>query len=116
MSHLFKICIYHPGERATLQEMYQNDFPANLIKGRIAETIFELMFREATDYEVYPLGYEHTTPILKEYRDHPNQQHKDILSKVLDNFDSTPDFLLTNADKSEIYLVEVKYRTDRYTV
>lgn len=74
--------------------MLQNNFPANLIKGKIAETVFELMFREATDFDIYPLGYEHTTPILRQYRDHPNQQPKEILNKVLDNFDNTPDLCL----------------------
>lgn len=91
--------------------MYHNDFPENLIKGRIAENIFELMVRESGKFDIYPLGYEHTTPILCQYRDHPNQQHKDIINKVLDNYDSSPDFLLTNHDKSEVYLVEVKYRS-----
>ena len=38
--------------------MYHNRFPENLIKGRIAERVFELMFREGADYDVYPLGYE----------------------------------------------------------
>lgn len=68
------------------------------------------MFREATEYQVYPLGYEHIAPILRQYRDHPNQEHRDIINKVLDNYDSSPDFLLTNRDKSDIYLIEVKYR------
>lgn len=92
--------------------MYKNNFPENLIKGRIAETIFELMFREVTDFEVYPLGYEHTTPILRQYRDQSDhiQPHKEILDKVLANFSNAPDFLLTKPDKSEIYIVEVKYR------
>jgi hypothetical protein len=43
--------------------MQRNDFPENLMKGRIAETVFELMFREKTAFDVYPLGYEHTIPI-----------------------------------------------------
>jgi menaquinone-dependent protoporphyrinogen IX oxidase len=94
--------------------MHQNSFPENLIKGRIAETIFELMFREATDFDIYPLGYEHTTPILRQYRDHQDQPqpHKEVLARVLDNFDNAPDFLLTKSDKSAIYLVEVKYRNE----
>ena len=91
--------------------MTENHFPENLIKGRIAETVFELMFREGTDYDVYPLGYEHITPILRQYRDHPNFVNKDIINKVLDNYNESPDFLLTNHNKSEVYLVEVKYRS-----
>lgn len=90
--------------------MSQNDFPEKLIKGRIAETIFELMFRESTDYQVYPLGYEHIAPILRQYRDHPNEEHRQIVNKVLDNYSDSPDFLLTNPEKSDVYLIEVKYR------
>ena len=91
--------------------MNQNDFPEKLIKGRIAETVFELMFREGTDYDVFPLGYEYTTPILVQFKNHPDAEHKEIIKKVLENFEDTPDFMLVNPDKSEIYLVEVKFRT-----
>lgn len=92
--------------------MAENNFPENLIKGRIAETVFELMFRDGSEFEIFPLGYEHITPILRHYHDHPNQEHKDIIQKVLNNYDGSPDFLLTNRDKSKIYLVEVKYRSE----
>lgn len=90
--------------------MVDNDFAGKLIKGRIAETVFELMFREENKYEVFPLGYEHITPVLRQFRDHPNQEHREIINKVLDNYDSSPDFLLTNKEKSEVYLIEVKFR------
>lgn len=90
--------------------MYQNKFPENLIKGRIAETVFELMFREGTDFDVFPLGYEHTAPVLIQYKNHPGEIHKEIIDKVLENFEDTPDFMLIKPNKSELYLVEVKYR------
>lgn len=90
--------------------MSQNNFPEQLIKGRIAETVFEQMFREGTDYDIYPLGYENTIPILRQFRDHPeHQQHKEIIYRILNNFDSTPDFLIVKPDKSKLYLVEVKF-------
>jgi len=40
------------------------DFSRDLIKGRIAEVIFEQMFREQGQYTVIPFGYEQTVPTL----------------------------------------------------
>jgi hypothetical protein len=69
------------------------------------------MFRVATHFDVYPLGYEHTMPILREFRDHPEVgHHKAVIERILDNFNNTPDFLLVKPDKSEIFLIEVKFR------
>lgn len=92
--------------------MGENNFQEKLIRGKIAETVFEQMFREGTDFDIYPLGYEHTIPILCQFRDQTeHQNHKDIINKILNNFDNTPDFLLVKPDKSNLYVVEVKYRT-----
>lgn len=88
-----------------------NNFPENLIKGRIAETVFEQMFREWKGFDVYPLGYEYTLPILKQFKDDLfHQPHKDTIEKILHNFDTAPDFLLVKPDKSELFVVEVKYQ------
>jgi hypothetical protein len=93
--------------------MDQKNFPENLIKARIAETVFDQMFREGTDFDIYPLGYEHTIPILSQFRDKSeNQYNKEIINKILDNFDNIPDFLMVKPDKSELYLVEIKYRNE----
>lgn len=95
--------------------MSQNDFQEDLIKGRIAETVFEQMFRETTNYDVYPLGYEHTVPILCQFRDHyeyvKHEENRETIKKILDNFSNAPDFLITKPDKSKLYIVEVKYRS-----
>ena|SRR5260221_13425667 len=90
--------------------MNQNNFPENLIKGRIAETVFEQMFRQGSDFDIYPLGYEYTIPILRQFHDHPKfQQHKEIIDKILRNFNNSPDFLFVKPDKSNLFVVEVKY-------
>ena len=80
------------------------DFSRNLIKGRIAEVIFEQMIREEGRYTVIPFGYEHTMPTLAQYR------HLAGIEKVMKNISDAPDFALISEDKTEVYLVEVKYQ------
>lgn len=79
------------------------DFSRKLIKGRIAEVIFEQMIREEGRYTVIPFGYEHTVPTLAQYRNHT------LVKKVMDNISDAPDFALVSNDKSEVFLVEVKF-------
>jgi len=43
-------------------------FAKNLIKGKIAEIIFEQMIRDEERYTVIPFGYEHTVPTLAQYQ------------------------------------------------
>jgi hypothetical protein len=80
-------------------------FAHDLIKGKIAETVFELMFRESNWFTVIPIGYEYTVPELAQYN------HFVHVQKVLDNLRDAPDFALISQDKKSVYLVEVKYRT-----
>lgn len=80
------------------------NFSRNLIKGKIVELIFQQMFSISEKFTVLPLGYEHTTPILAQY------QHHVQVKKVLENIRSAPDFALISQDKTEVYLIEVKYR------
>lgn len=82
------------------------NFSRNLIKGKIAEQIFEEMFRISEEFTIIPLGYEHTTPIIAQY------QHHAQIKEVLANIRSAPDFALISQDKSQVYLVEVKYRNE----
>ena len=79
-------------------------FTRELIKGRIAEVIFEQMIREEGKYTVIPFGYEHTVPTLAQY------QHLPIVRQVMDNISDAPDFALISEDKTEVYLVEVKFQ------
>lgn len=82
-------------------------FSRNLIKGRIAEVIFEQMIRNEGRYDVIPFGYEHTVPTLAQYR------HLAQIKQIMENIGDAPDFVLVSADKNrgEVYLVEVKYQT-----
>lgn len=80
-------------------------FEHELIKGRIAETIFEMMFRETKKFTVLRFGYETTLPELAQYR------HEVQLQKVIDQVSGSPDFVLVTKDKKQAYFVEVKYRS-----
>jgi Leu/Phe-tRNA-protein transferase len=84
--------------------MEKQNFEYNLIKGRIAETIFELMFRDTKKFSVLHFGYESTVPTLAQYRDTV------VMKKVLNQVDKSPDFVLVTENKEQVYFVEVKYR------
>lgn len=76
------------------------------VKGRIAELLFELMFREdpGRTFTIIPFGYEKTTPELAQYSDLvKNYQTLKVIKQ-------SPDFILIKNDKSKVYFVEVKYR------
>ena len=89
------------------QDMDNNSFARNLVKGKIAETIFYLLFAEAGEFTITPFGYEHTIPALAQY-------HRDVqLQQVLDIIRKTPNFVLVSQSKREVFFVEVKYRTNR---
>lgn len=79
----------------------------HLIKGKIAEIIFEQMFRESGAYTVLRSGYEYTLPELAQY------QHLAEIQAVIENIKNAPDFILVSRDKTKVYLVEVKYRYRR---
>lgn len=81
------------------------EFSRDLIKGKIAEIVFEQMFREAGEFTILRLGYEYTSPELAQYRNHFE------VKQVLDHIKSTPDFALVSHDKKRVFIVEVKYRT-----
>jgi hypothetical protein len=85
--------------------MEKQSFEYKLIKGRIAETIFELMFRETKKFSVLHFGYESTIPTLAQYRDTV------VMKKVLNQVEKSPDFVLVTENKEQVYFVEVKYRS-----
>jgi DNA segregation ATPase FtsK/SpoIIIE-like protein len=82
----------------------QVEFTRLLIKGKIAETIFEQMLREMNEYTIIPFGYEHTVPTLAQY------QHIAKVKQVMENIKDAPDFALVSEDKKKVHLVEVKYQ------
>lgn len=83
------------------------EFVKDLIKGKIAEIIFEQMFRESGKFTILRAGYEYTLPELAQY------QHLTEVNAVIENIRNAPDFVLISQDKKEVYLVEVKYRRQR---
>lgn len=79
------------------------DFTRNLVKGRIAETIFAQMFRETKNYTVLEFGYEKIVPELLQY----NHDHE---NPVIETLRLAPDFAVINQLSGEVRLIEVKYR------
>jgi hypothetical protein len=79
----------------------------NLIKGKIAEIVFEQMFRESGKYTILRSGYEYTLPELAQYG------HLPMVKAVIENIRNAPDFVLISKNHKEVYLVEVKYRAKR---
>jgi hypothetical protein len=78
-------------------------FTRNLVKGRIAETIFSQMLRDAGIFTVLEFGYEKIIPDLLQY----NHHHDD---PVIETLRTAPDFAIINQETKEVRLVEVKYR------
>lgn len=78
-------------------------FTKNLVKGRVAETIFSQMLRNAGCFTVLEFGYEKVIPDLLQY----NHGRKD---PVIDTLRTAPDFAVINQETKEVKLVEVKYR------
>ncbi len=83
------------------------DFVRKTIKGKIAEQIFEFMFRNAGEYTVIPFGYEYSQPEIAQNL--KLLEEKEILSTLR----NTPDFILINKAKTEVYFVEVKYMKEK---
>lgn len=79
-------------------------FSRDLLKGKIAEVIFEQMFRDCGKFTILPFGYEKTVPEVAQY------QHVLEVQQVLDNIRHAPDFIIINQDRTQVYLVEIKYR------
>ncbi|PLX27140.1 hypothetical protein C0583_04535 [Candidatus Parcubacteria bacterium] len=80
----------------------KNNFQKQLIKGKIAELIFQQMFAEAKQYTILPLGYERVLPGLLDYSS----------NNILKPIRSAPDFVLVPKDEKDenIMIVEVKFR------
>ncbi|MEI6850945.1 MAG: hypothetical protein WCK26_03185 [Candidatus Saccharibacteria bacterium] len=77
-------------------------FARNLVKGKIAETIFAQMLRETDKYTVLEFGYEKLVPELV-------QQGYNENFGLIETLRSSPDFAVINNTKKEVRLIEVKY-------
>ena len=84
----------------------QIQFSENLIKGRIAEIIFEQMFRDEGRYTVLHFGYEYIVPELTRMGD-KSEKTMEIIRRA-------PDFAVINQDTGAVRLIEVKYQS-RYS-
>ena len=82
--------------------MQQKNFQEQLIKGKIAELVFQQMLAEVGNYTILPLGYERILPGLLDRHD----------SEILKPIRTAPDFVLIPKDEKDenILIVEVKFR------
>ncbi len=80
-----------------------SDFSHDLIKGKITELVFDQMFRAMDKFTVIPFGYESTLPEIAQ------SSHLVEYKYVLDQIRTSPDFAIVSHDKTEVFLVEVKY-------
>lgn len=78
------------------------NFARNLVKGKIAETIFAQMLRETKSFTVLEFGYEKVIPELI-------QQGYDENNITLETLRTAPDFAVINQQTKEVRLIEVKY-------
>lgn len=78
------------------------NFARNLVKGKIAETIFAQMLRETSDFTVLEFGYEKIIPDLVGQ----GYEENDVLVETLR---TAPDFAVINHVTREVRLIEVKY-------
>jgi len=78
-------------------------FTKNLIKGKIAEIIFERMLREAKVFTVIHFGYEYILPELS------RDKTVDKNNEAIDAIRTAPDFAVINNDTKKVHLIEVKF-------
>lgn len=81
------------------------DFTHNLIKGRIAEMIFENMLRDSGGFTILEFGYEKIIPQLAHAGLNSEAQ------RTLEVIRRAPDFAVIHNEKGKVYLIEVKYRS-----
>ncbi|MBA3284609.1 MAG: hypothetical protein H0U27_06065 [Nitrosopumilus sp.] len=77
-------------------------FARNLVKGKIAETIFAQMLREVGTFTVLEFGYEKIVPELV---GEGLKEEKGTLNILR----TSPDFAVINKKTKEVRLIEVKY-------
>jgi len=79
-------------------------FARNLVKGKIAETIFAQMLRSTGEFTVLDFGYERIIPELVQ------QGEKDNINEMVETLRTAPDFAVINKKTKRVHLIEVKYR------
>lgn len=80
------------------------DFSKQLIKGKIAEMVFEQMLRDTGRFTILAFGYENVLPeLMHRQRDIRTEETMEIIRRA-------PDFAVINNETHDVHLVEVKYR------
>lgn len=82
-------------------------FSQNLVKGRIAETLFEQMLRDAGGFTILAFGYESVLPELA------HRQHDLQAEETMEIIRRAPDFAVIDNETHEVHLIEVKYMSNR---
>ena len=77
-------------------------FARNLVKGKIAETVFAQMLRETRKFTVLEFGYEKVIPELV-------QRGYDEKNATLETLRTAPDFAVINQETKSVKLIEVKF-------
>ena len=77
-------------------------FARNLVKGKIAETVFAQMLRQSGEFTVLEFGYEKIIPQFIQ-----NGRKED--NEMIETLRTAPDFAVINHKTREVRLVEVKY-------
>lgn len=85
----------------------QKSFARNLVKGKIAETVFAQMLRSTGEFTVLDFGYEKIIPELVQQGDRKNDQ-------MVETLRTAPDYAVINRKTKEVHLIEVKYRHSYY--
>lgn len=80
------------------------NFSKQLVKGRIAETLFEQMLRDAGGFTILAFGYESVLPELA------HRQHDLQAEATMEIIRRAPDFAVIDNKTHEAHLIEVKYR------
>ena len=80
-------------------------FARNLVKGKIAETVFAQMLREVGGFTVLEFGYEKVIPELLN-----SDLNKSDSKAIVDIIRHAPDFAVINSTNKTVHLIEVKYQ------
>ena len=80
-------------------------FARNLVKGKIAETVFAQMLRSTGAFTVLEFGYEKIIPELV-------GRGAGADDTMVETLRTAPDFAVINNKTKEVHLIEVKYRKE----
>lgn len=86
-------------------EQKEITFARNLVKGKVAETVFAQMLRSTGAFTVLEFGYEKIIPELVGRGDGNNNE-------MVETLRTAPDFAVINNTTKEVHLIEVKYRKE----